>query len=174
MQGTRLTAAYAVINEEIETAIAHLQAQKWARIQDLMRSKGSKEKYTSAFLQKKYEELLENPEPKPKPVFATKDGDPAPLAVIPTNHRESTNSSRSSVVFPNYPESTSSDNPSEDEDDARAGMASRDSRAKVVVRNGNVMLEDIKDEDDVMVIKDEDDVKQEELKDPSILKTEKL
>lgn len=163
MQGTRLTAAYAVINEEIETAIAHLQAQKWARIQDLMRSKGSKEKYTSAFLQKKYEELLENPEPKPKPVFATKDGDPAPLAVIPTNHRESTNSNRSSVVFPNYPESTSSDTPSEDEEDARAGIASRDSEA--------VLLEEIKDEDDMIVIKDEDE---EELKDPSILKTEKL
>ena len=178
-------AAYATINEEIETAIAHLQAKKWARIQDLMRSKGSKEKYSSAFLQKKYEELLENPEP----VSATKDTEPAPLAVIPTNHwdsttsnrsstvmstdhRESTNSNRSSVVFPHYPECTSSDNPSEDEGDARTGIASRDSRAKAVVRKGKVLLAVTKKSNDVIAIKKEDDVKQEELEDPSILKTE--
>ena len=106
-----------------------------------MRIKGSKEKYPSAFLQKKYEELLENPEPKP--VSADKDNEHAPVAVIPSRG-----------------ESISAESASENEDDARAGIASR---------NGNLTLEKIKDEDDVIVIKDEDD----EVKNPSILKTER-
>lgn len=119
-----------------------------------MRIKGSKEKYPSAFLQKKYEELLENPEPKS--VSVAKDNEPAFVAVI-SNRRESTRSGSAS----------------EDEDDARVGMASGDSTARAVVKDGVVMIE-IKDEDDVVVIKDEGDLKQEEVKDPSILKTERL
>ena len=43
---------------------------------------------------------------------------------------------------------------------------------KVVVKDGAFMIE-IKDEDDVMVIKDEDDVKQEDVKNPSVFKTER-
>ena len=119
-----------------------------------MRIKGSKEKYPSAFLQKKYEELLENPEPKR--VTVAKNNGPASVAVASSRR-----------------ESSSSDSASEVEDDARAGISSLDTRAKVVVKNGNVTLEEIKDEDDVIVIKDEDDVKQEEVKNPSILKTER-
>ena len=154
-QGTRLTTAYAEINSEIESTIARLQAQKWARIQELMRIKGSKEKYPSAFLQKKYEELLENP----KPISAGKDHDHEPASVA--------------VVISNFRESTSSDSSSEDEDDARAGVADWNNKDMVAVKDENNVIE-IKDEDDVMVIKDEDDVKQEEVKDPLILKTERL